>query len=93
MARRAVETLSELTEIEASGCDDLLERLRDAGRQLATSRPGVGAVAGAVGRVLAAVGHESHLVTVDDLRRLIQEEARALDDARRGSGLDHDPAP
>jgi translation initiation factor 2B subunit (eIF-2B alpha/beta/delta family) len=83
MARRAVETLSELTEIEASGCDDLLERLRDAGRQLATSRPGVGAVAGAVGRVLAAVGHESHLLDVDDLRRLIQEEARALDDARR----------
>jgi translation initiation factor 2B subunit (eIF-2B alpha/beta/delta family) len=83
MARRAVETLSELAEIEASGCDDLLERLRDAGRQLATSRPGVGAVAGAVGRVLAAVGHESPLLDVDDLRRLIQEEARALDDARR----------
>jgi translation initiation factor 2B subunit (eIF-2B alpha/beta/delta family) len=83
MARRAVETLSELTEIEASSCDDLLERLRNAGRQLATSRPGVGAVAGAVGRVLAAVGHESHLLSVDDLRRMIQEEAQALDDARR----------
>ena len=83
MARRAVEALIELAELEASSCDDLLERLRDAGRQLATSRPGVGAVAGAVGRVLAAVGHESHLLEVDDLRRLIQEEARALDDARR----------
>src|SRR5215218_4839017 len=35
MARRAVETLSELAEIEASGCEDLLELLRNAGRQLA----------------------------------------------------------
>jgi translation initiation factor 2B subunit (eIF-2B alpha/beta/delta family) len=83
MARRAVETLSELAEMEASSGDELLERLRDAGRQLATSRPGVGAVAGAVGRVLAAVGHESHLVELDELRRMIQEELRALDDARR----------
>jgi len=82
MARRAVETLSELTEIEAGSCDDLLERLRDAGRQLAACRPGVGAVAGAVGRVLAASGHVSHL-DIDDLRRVIQEEAQALDDARR----------
>jgi translation initiation factor eIF-2B subunit delta len=83
MARRAVETLSELAEIEASTGEELLERLLDAGRKLATSRPGVGAVAGAVGRVLAAVGHESHLLELDDLRRMIQEEAHALDDARR----------
>lgn len=83
MARRAVETLSELAEIEASSGDELLERLRDAGRQLATSRPGVGAVAGAVGRVLAAVGHECHLVELDELRRMIKEELHALDDARR----------
>ena len=83
MARRAVETLSELAEIEAASGDELLERLRDAGRQLATSRPGVGAVAGAVGRVLAAVGHECHLVELDELRRMIQEELHALDDARR----------
>jgi translation initiation factor 2B subunit (eIF-2B alpha/beta/delta family) len=83
MARRAVETLSELAELEASSGEELLERLRDAGRQLATSRPGVGAVAGAVGRVLAAVGHESHLLELDELRRLIQEELHALDDARR----------
>jgi translation initiation factor 2B subunit (eIF-2B alpha/beta/delta family) len=82
MARRAVETLSELTEIQASSCDHLLERLRNAGRELAAVRPGVGAVAGAVGRVLAAAGHESHL-DIADLRRVIQEEAQALDDARR----------
>ena len=82
MARRAVETLAELAEQEAASCEDLLESLKEAGRQLATSRPGVGAVAGAVGRVLAAAGHESHL-DLDDLRRVIQEEAQALDDARR----------
>lgn len=82
MARRAVETLAELAEVEVSSGEDLLERLRDAGRQLAACRPGVGSVAGAVGRVLAAAGHESHL-ELDELRRLIQEEAQALDDARR----------
>lgn len=83
MARHAVETLSELAELEASSGEELLEQLRDAGRQLATSRPGVGAVAGAVGRVLAAVGHEAHLLEIDDLRRMIQEEFQALDDGRR----------
>jgi translation initiation factor 2B subunit (eIF-2B alpha/beta/delta family) len=82
MARRAVETLADLTRLEVHTCEDLLEQLRDAGRELAACRPGVGAVAGAVGRVLAAAGHESHL-DLDNLRRLIQEEAQALDDARR----------
>jgi translation initiation factor 2B subunit (eIF-2B alpha/beta/delta family) len=82
MARRAVETLIELAEMEASSCEQLLDRLRGAGRQLAQCRPGVGAVAGAVGRVLAAAGHETHL-DLEDLRRVVQEEAQALDDARR----------
>ena len=82
MARRAVETLIELAEMEASGCEQLLDRLREAGRQLAQCRPGVGAVAGAVGRVLAAAGHETHL-DLENLRRVVQEEAQALDDARR----------
>jgi len=82
MARRAVETLAELTKLEVPSCDDLLGELKDAGRQLAACRPGVGAVAGAVGRVLAAAGHESHL-DLDNLRRLIQEEAQALDDSRQ----------
>jgi translation initiation factor 2B subunit (eIF-2B alpha/beta/delta family) len=82
MARRAVETLAELSMQEVSSSDELLEKLRDAGRQLAACRPGVGAVAGAVGRVLAAAGHESHL-DVDQLRQVVQEEAHALDDARR----------
>jgi translation initiation factor 2B subunit (eIF-2B alpha/beta/delta family) len=83
MARRAVETLTELAQLEAASGEELLERIRDAGRQLATSRPGVGAVAGAVGRVLAAAGHEAHLLELDELRRVVTEEARALDDARR----------
>jgi translation initiation factor eIF-2B subunit delta len=82
MARRAVETLAELTEEQAETCEALLEQLVDAGRQLATSRPGVGAVAGAVGRVLAAASHETHL-ELPELRKVIQEEAQALDDARR----------
>ena len=82
MARRAVETLIELAEMEASGCEQLLDRLTDAGRQLAQCRPGVGAVAGAVGRVLAAAGHETHL-ELENLRSVVKEEAQALDDARR----------
>jgi translation initiation factor 2B subunit (eIF-2B alpha/beta/delta family) len=82
MARRAVETLIELAEMEASGCEQLLDRLQEAGRKLAGCRPGVGAVAGAVGRVLAAARHETHL-DLDDLRRVVKEEAQALDDARR----------
>ncbi len=82
MARRAVETLADLTEQDVRSCDDLLAALRDAGRRLAAVRPGVGAVAGAVGRVLAAAGHEAHL-DVELLRRVIQEEAKALDDARK----------
>ena len=82
MARRAVEALIELAEMESSGCEHLLEGLREAGRQLAQCRPGVGAVAGAVGRVLAAAGHEAHL-DLEDLRRVVKEEAQALDDARR----------
>jgi translation initiation factor 2B subunit (eIF-2B alpha/beta/delta family) len=82
MARRAVETLAELSEQPVSGCEDLLEKLRDAGRQLAGCRPGVGAVAGAVGRVLVAAGHEAHL-DIDELRRVVQAEAQALDDSRQ----------
>jgi translation initiation factor 2B subunit (eIF-2B alpha/beta/delta family) len=83
MARRAVETMCELADMDAASGEELLDRLRDAGRQLATSRPGVGAVAGAVGRVLAAVGHESHLIELEDLRQLIKDEGHALDDARQ----------
>ena len=54
MARRAVEALAAVAEEPASSAEGLVHDLTAAGRQLADSRPGVGAVAGAVGRVLAA---------------------------------------
>jgi translation initiation factor 2B subunit (eIF-2B alpha/beta/delta family) len=62
--------------------EQLCARLLAAGRELAESRPSVGAIAGAVGRLLAAAHRNGHL-EVADLRRLIDEEARALMDARR----------
>jgi len=77
MARRAVEALVEVAETEAASTAELLDRLVAAGRELAASRPGVGAVAGAVGRLLAAAHRQEHLPP-DELRRLFQEEANAL---------------
>jgi translation initiation factor 2B subunit (eIF-2B alpha/beta/delta family) len=81
LARRAVETLAELASEGAATSDELLERLVGAGRELAASRPGVAAVAGAVGRLLAAADGQRHLAP-DDLRRLVEDEARGLIDAR-----------
>ena len=77
MARRAVETLADVAETPAETAEALLERLVSAGRELSSSRPGVGAVAGAVGRLLAAAGANTGL-DVDDFRRLVREEADAL---------------
>ena len=54
MARRAVEALAAVAQEPTSSPQELLDDLVTAGRELANSRPGVGAVAGAVGRVLAA---------------------------------------
>jgi translation initiation factor 2B subunit (eIF-2B alpha/beta/delta family) len=53
----------------------------DAARQLAESRPGVGAIAGAAGRVLAAADGWRHLEP-SELRRLITEEGNAILDGR-----------
>jgi translation initiation factor 2B subunit (eIF-2B alpha/beta/delta family) len=80
MAERAVNTLVE----EAGGggdADELLGRLRDAGIRLAASRPAAGAVAGAVGRVLATAFGQRHL-SGDELSQLVAEEARAICEAR-----------
>ena len=77
MARRAVEALVALSAEDVPDSAALVARLRSAGRELAASRPGVGAVAGAAGRLLAAANRASHLPP-DELRRLIEEEARAL---------------
>jgi translation initiation factor 2B subunit (eIF-2B alpha/beta/delta family) len=77
LARRAVETLVELAAEEAESSSELLERLVRAARELAGCRPGVGAVAGALGRVLSAAQRETHLPT-DEFRRLFEEEAHGL---------------
>jgi translation initiation factor 2B subunit (eIF-2B alpha/beta/delta family) len=82
MARRAVEALAEVSEEHAATGEELVERLIAAGRELSESRPGVGAVAGAVGRLLAAASRNAQL-QVDDLRRLVREEADALVEGRR----------
>jgi ribose 1,5-bisphosphate isomerase len=77
MARQAVEALAELASEPARSAPDLLERLDAAGRELAASRPAMGAIAGAVGRVLAAAHHAAHLAP-EELSRLVQEEVRGL---------------
>ena len=81
MARRAVETLLEVSEQPFDTSDALLEALIGAGRQLSESRPGVGAIAGASGRVLAAASAHRHL-DVDELRKLIGEEGNGILDGR-----------
>src|SRR5829696_3384402 len=81
MARRAVEALAELAGEPAESSQELLERLDAAGRELAASRRAMGAIAGAVGRVLAAAHHGAHLAP-EELRRLVEEEVRGLIDGR-----------
>jgi len=85
MARRAVEALVDVAAEDAASGEELLERLDSAGRELAASRPGVGAVAGAVGRLLASAHREGHL-EAEHLCRLVSEEAEALiEGVRRAS--------
>jgi translation initiation factor 2B subunit (eIF-2B alpha/beta/delta family) len=81
MARRAVEALAEIAEQEAANAEELLEKLGEAGRELAASRPGVGGVAGAVGRLLAAANRQAQL-ELEQLRQLVREEADALVNGR-----------
>jgi translation initiation factor 2B subunit (eIF-2B alpha/beta/delta family) len=77
MARRAVEALAQVAEEAAESTEELLERLDAAGRELAASRRAMGAIAGAIGRVLAAAHTAAHLAP-DQLRQLVQEEVQAL---------------
>ena len=81
MARRAVETLLEVSTQPAENTDSLVDALVEAGRELAETRPGVGAIAGATGRILAAANAHRYL-TLDELRRLIDEEGQGLLDGR-----------
>ena len=77
MARRAVETLVEVAELDTAGGDELMQSLLDAGRALAGSRPAVGAISGAVGRMLA-VARACGQFGDDEVRQMLQEEATAL---------------
>jgi len=81
MARRAVEALLEVVEEPASATQDFLDRLLATGRELAAARPAMGAIAHAVGRIVAAASTASHL-EADDLRQLVTEEANGLIGAR-----------
>ena len=81
MARRAVEALLDVVAEPASSTTEFLERLVVAGRELAAARPAMGAIAHAVGRIVASAHTASHL-GVEDLRRLVTEEANGLIAAR-----------
>jgi translation initiation factor 2B subunit (eIF-2B alpha/beta/delta family) len=85
MARRAVETLVELAGEDAASGEELLEQLLIAGRALTASRPAVGAIAGAVGRLLATA-HASSQLEADELRRVIEDEGTALISSRDRAG-------
>jgi translation initiation factor 2B subunit (eIF-2B alpha/beta/delta family) len=85
MARRAVEALAETAMEPAASGEELLSRLVVAGRELADSRPGVGAIAGAVGRLLAAASAHAQL-DVADLQQLVGEEAQSLVNGRERAG-------
>ena len=85
MARRAVETLVELAGEDAASGEELLEQLLVAGRALTASRPAVGAIAGAVGRLLATA-HASSQLEADELRRVIEDEGNALISSRDRAG-------
>lgn len=85
MARRAVETLLEVSTEPAESTDALVDALVKAGRELSETRPGVGAIAGATGRILAAANAHRYL-NLDELRRLIDEEGQGLLEGRRRAG-------
>jgi translation initiation factor 2B subunit (eIF-2B alpha/beta/delta family) len=82
MARRAVETLLEVSTEPAESTDALVDSLIKASQQLSETRPGVGAIAGATGRILGAANAHRYL-ELDELRRLIDEEGQGLLDGRR----------
>ena len=82
MARRAVEALVDVArETEAASSEELLDHLVAAAREIAYARPEIGAVAGALGRVLGAARRGVNL-ELEPLRRLVEDEAAALIAAR-----------
>src|SRR5687768_18306230 len=81
MARRTVEALLEVAEQSFDNVDTLVDELVDSARQLAESRPRIGAIPGAAGRVLAAANGWRHLA-LEDFRQLLREEGQAVLDGR-----------
>lgn len=81
MGQRTVEALLAVAEKPFESVDALADELVSAARQLAESRPRVGAIPGAAGRVLAAVCAWRHL-PIEEFRRLLREEGHAVLDAR-----------
>jgi translation initiation factor 2B subunit (eIF-2B alpha/beta/delta family) len=78
MTRRALEALVEVArESERETSEELFDELLATARGLAEARPEVGAIAGALGRVLAPAQRNLHL-GCRELRRLVEEEANAL---------------
>jgi translation initiation factor eIF-2B subunit delta len=85
MARQAVEALVEFAHRETVGGEELLERLVDAARDLAASRPAMAGITGAMGRLLAAARAGLNLGD-DELRRMLDDEANALIAGRDRAG-------
>ena len=81
MARRTVEAMLEVAEKPFETSAELFDALVGAGRKLSESRPGVGAIAGAAGRVLAAANAHTFLEP-DQLKQLVSEEGHAILQAR-----------
>jgi ribose 1,5-bisphosphate isomerase len=77
MARRAIEAILEETAEPPSSTAELLARLLDDARELARVRPAMGAIAHAVGRLVASAQTASSLPP-DELQRLVADEANAL---------------
>jgi translation initiation factor 2B subunit (eIF-2B alpha/beta/delta family) len=82
MARRAVEALVEVAQEDAATSQELFDRLVEAARDVSASRPEVGAVTGALGRVLGGAQRLVHLPP-EELRRVVEEEGAAITAARR----------
>jgi ribose 1,5-bisphosphate isomerase len=81
MGQRTVEALLAVAEQPFDSVDALVEELTVAARQLAESRPRVGAIPGAAGRVLASACGWRHL-PIKDFRQLLNEEGQAVLDGR-----------
>ena len=81
MARRAVEAVVEEAGVDVSSGRELVDALVEAARELADSRPEVGAIRSALGRLVGAADSYAHLPP-EELRRLVEEQGRGLVAAR-----------